>query len=71
MANQIRRLWGWSSEQWTDWIASKHYSHGGPMLHILTSTDAVEMIELLKGVQLRAHNAIANRQRSAAHECSA
>lgn len=57
----------WTIQEFNDWMATRHYSHGGPMNEIKSSADAVERRELFKAMKDKTEAAIAARQRSAAH----
>jgi hypothetical protein len=53
---------GWTHEKLAEFLAKRHYSHGGAMSKMLTTADGSEVIELLKGVQTRHQAARAARE---------
>lgn len=58
---------GWTQARLDEFLATRHYSHGGSMRDMLTSADGIEVIELLKGVTTRQDAACRRRSTETAH----
>lgn len=65
LVDQLAAVYGQSAGEVETWLGTRHYSHGGPMNVVFTSTDCEEAIELLKVILRKAAIAALRRQEKA------